>query len=752
MRLFIAEKPSLGRAIAENLGKGVKHTGYIAVNGGDDIVTWCFGHILEQFNPDEYDEKYRKWNMEDLPIIPGTWKLKIKKGAAAQFKIIKDLCGKADYIVNAGDPDREGQLLVDEVLEYIGSKKPTKRILLNALDEKSVKAALDDLRDNKEFTSFRDSARARSQADWLIGMNLSRAYTIKGRDAGYEGVIHVGRVQTPTLALVVRREQEIENFKPATHYICQVMFSHANGSIPVTLKYKADAKGLDDEGRMLDKAAAAALLVKVVREKKGVINKVEQKQKQEGQRLPYSLSSLQVEAGRKYGYSPQEVLDTMQSLYEKKLTTYPRSDCEFLPTNQLDDAKTIIGHLQRIDALSGFCTKADISIRSRCWNDAKISAHHAIIPTTVPTAFAALPENEQRLYIMVAKAYLAQFFPIHSYLATKVIIECAEETFIGNGKSITELGWKFLYKKDKTDKDNEEEVELPDIQEGDKVEYDKGEIKEKVTAPPSRYTDATLLQAMKEIYKYVKDKELAEGLKECKGIGTEATRAGIIEILKKAGFCEVEKKKLVPTEKGRMAIQALPDEITYPDTTARWEAALDDIVEKKANMADFMEAQKDILNKLLQSAKKAKLTANKNAVICPKCGKVMSRRENTKGYFWGCSGYPNCKTIFPDKNGKPDMDARKSSATGKTATCPICRKNLRQIKGKFGVFWGCEDKACNASFSDNKDQPVVVKCPSCGKGYLKRFESKKEKGKFYWSCNERCGCFISDKKGLPDVK
>ena len=378
MRLFIAEKPSLGCAIAENIGHGIKKDGYISLNNGKDIVTWCFGHILTQLNPDEYDEKYKSWNINDLPIIPSTWKLKVKKDSSKQFKIIKNLVEAADMIVNAGDPDREGQLLIDEVLEYLGNKKPVKRIMLNALDEKSVKSALKDLQDNEKFIGLRDSAKARSYADWLIGMNLSRAYTLKGQAAGYPGVIHVGRVQTPTLALIVRRENAIKNFSPIKHYVTKITWKHDNGSIITTWKHHKDIDGVDNEERLIDKRIGEALIDKI--------------QTKEGQRHPYSLSTLQVEAGRKYGISPQQVLDCMQELYEKKLTTYPRSDCEYLPTNQLDEASIILCNISKIANISDYISGADINIISQCWNDKKISAHHAIIPTTVPVNYDSLSD------------------------------------------------------------------------------------------------------------------------------------------------------------------------------------------------------------------------------------------------------------------------------------------------------------------------------------------------------------------------
>ena len=385
MRLFIAEKPSLAQAIANGLGAGQKSNGCIEI--GSDTVTWCFGHIMQQYEPDEYNENYKKWRMEDLPIVPSVWKLKVAKDSAAQFKIIKELVAKADEIVNAGDPDREGQLLVDEVLEQLGNRKPVKRILLNALDEKSVKQALNNLRDNKDFQGLKNSALGRSRADWLLGMNLSRAYTLRARQAGYENTaISVGRVQTPTMALVVRREAEIENFKPVNYFTVQGIFKHGEEKFSAAWQMPDDLSGLDGEGRLVDRAATDSLLQKLggLPTSQGKIYAVQKSEKQEPQRLTYSLADLQVEAGKIYGYSPQQVLDTMQDLYEKrKLTSYPRSDCAYLPENQLADVETILGNLAACGSaqIGELAQNADTSIRSRVWNDKKISAHHAIIPT-----------------------------------------------------------------------------------------------------------------------------------------------------------------------------------------------------------------------------------------------------------------------------------------------------------------------------------------------------------------------------------
>ena len=745
MKLFIAEKPSLARAIAAGIGVEKNFDGYISINGGSEIVTWCFGHILEQLNPSEYDEKYQKWHMEDLPIVPTAWKLTVKSDAAKQFKIIRDLIGKAEIIVNAGDPDREGQLLVDEVLDFVGNKKPVQRILLNALDEKSVKQSLQNLRDNKDFQGLKNAALGRSRADWLIGMNLSRAYTIRARQAGYEN-ISVGRVMTPTMALVVRRDEEIKNFKPVTHYSVQAIFENNFGKISATWQISEKISNLDSEGRLLDKKIAEDFLEKFNSESKnsGKIISLEEKSKIESQRLPYSLSSLQIESGKKFDYSPQIVLDTMQNLYEKKLTTYPRSDCEFLPENQFGDAVEILENLENLPKLADLVKNADTSIKSRAWNDKKISAHHAIIPTRIKADFARLNEVEQNLYLMVARAYLAQFFPTHEYKSTKVTISFADEKFVGKGKNITKLGWKAIYKN--FSQDESEESVLPPVHEGESVKYLSGEISEKTTKPPSKFTPSTLLQAMKEIYKYVRNDSLKAEFKECSGIGTEATRAGIIEKLQTSGFLKLSGKFFEPTEKAQIAVKILPDEMIFPDTTAIWEKELEEVAAGKESFDKFYQSQLNGLAELLDKAKSSEISPSKNTVLCPNCGKSMIRRKSKNGYFWGCSNYPDCKTTARDNKGKPDF----TKSERKTTQCPKCKGTMTQYKSKFSneMYWRCNDKNCGIILSDHKNEPVAVLCPSCQKGYLIKKSGKK--GNF-WSCSNypQCNETHKDNNGLP---
>ena len=388
MKLFIAEKPSLAQAIATGIGVGKKSDGYISVNGGKEIVTWCYGHILEQLSPSEYAEKYRAWRMEDLPIVSSVWKLKVKPDAAKQFKIVRELIGKATTIVNAGDPDREGQLLVDEVLDYVGNKKPVQRILLNALDEKSVQQALNDLRDNSDFQGLRNAALGRSRADWLIGMNLSRAYTIRARQVGYEGV-SVGRVMTPTMALVVRREEEIAKFKPVTHYAVKAIFSNKIGGISATWQMSDSVASLDSEGRLLDKKVAENLLTRLnsLVGMQGKIIRVEEKSQDRESAIALFLVNVANRSGKTLWLFATDGTRHDADAVRKKLTTYPRSDCEYLPENQFADSKEILGHLKALSNFSELVKNADTSIHSRAWNDEKITAHHAIIPTRIKADF-----------------------------------------------------------------------------------------------------------------------------------------------------------------------------------------------------------------------------------------------------------------------------------------------------------------------------------------------------------------------------
>lgn len=679
MRLYIAEKPSMGREIAAVLpGPVRKGNGFIETGAG--TVTWLFGHVLRQAEPQEYDAKYKVWRAEDLPIIPEHWKLMVSESSAKQFAVVKQLISQADEIVHAGDPDREGQLLVDEVLEYVGCNKPVQRILLNALDEKSIREAIDQLKPNAQFFNLRQSALGRARADWLIGMNLSRAYTMAAQRSGHRKlVLPIGRVKTPTLALVVRREREIENFKPVDYFNIKAVFQHANGQFQAQWKPNEMQQGLDSEGRLVDKQIAEAKLKFFGQEPlTGMISGYSKAKKQEAQRLPFSLSTLQVLAGRRFGYEPQQVLDTAQALYERKLTTYPRSDCEYLPTNQFKDSQSILTNLQSCgdDTLANWANGADGKIKSRAWNDKKISAHHAIIPTRVKADLSKMNVVERNIYFLIAQAYMAQFYPVHTYYQTKVEVAYKEELFTASGRTEIDLGWKALYTSKKNNEaDNEEgqdkedngqeENNLPPMKKNDNVDYVSGELAKSVTRPPVRFTQATLIAAMKDIHKFVQDPEAKKQLKAVYGIGTEATRATILDELihKRKLIKEMGKKKqLQPTEAGYLLVDAVPEELSYPDFTAIWEDQLHSMAEGDGSLEAFLQTQVDFTTKMCRKAEGTSLVVE-DAVKCPRCGLgILQKRHGKNGDFWGCSNYPRCRMTCNDKEGKPNLEEARQRA------------------------------------------------------------------------------------------
>lgn len=717
MKLFIAEKPSMARELAKCLPPPLKRgQGFIETGGG--IVTWAYGHVLQQAEPEDYDPKYKIWREEDLPIIPKQWKLLISPNSKDQFNVICRLIKQADTIVNAGDPDREGQLLIDEILDYVGNTKPVERILLNALDEKSIHESLADLRNNQDFVHLKESALARSRADWLIGMNLSRAYTLAARRQGHRVVFPIGRVKTPTLALVVRRQRELEHFKPVTYYVVKAVFAHPNGLITAQWQPRDTQGGLDAEGRCLDQAVAKAILQNLTNQPEGTITAWQRTKKKEAQRLPLSLSSLQVLAGKRYGYSPQQVLDTAQELYERKLTTYPRSDCEYLPLNQRKDVPKILGNLQGISAgqLADWAANADSSIKSRAWNDSKITAHHAIIPTTVLCPFAKLTSMQQHIYYLIAQAYIAQFYPVHEYEQTKLTITAVDELFVAHGKVITKMGWKALYQAEKKERDDDDRGELPSVKKGDPVHFQKGNVDEKMTKPPARFTAATLLAAMKEIYKYVKDESLKKKLKEVQGIGTEATRATIINelITRKFLIEEGKKKYLKPTENAYLLVDSLPEAMLYPDETAVWENRLYEMSRGADNLASFLEDQGHFLGRLLAAAKALALKIN-GQKTCPKCGHALVKRHGKFGDFYGCANYPACRYTEPlEGESRPTVIGAVTADDGgaKQYPCPRCKTGyFIKRHGPYGDFWICSTSTCHTKCADVGGKPSLYAKP-----------------------------------------
>lgn len=593
MKLYIAEKPSLGRAIAEVLpGPMQRGDGFIKLGNGD-CVSWCIGHLLEQAEPHVYDPAYKAWRMQHLPIIPEQWKLKPKPDTKKQLAVLKKLVADADSLVHAGDPDREGQLLVDQVISYlkVSAKRRTQveRLLINDMNPAAVKQALTRLDKNTNYVPLSSSALARSRADWLYGINMTRAYTIQGRKVGYDGVLSVGRVQTPVLGLVVRRCEEIEKFvsKPFYEVLAHLKTEQAEQFTATWQPSEACQPYMDESGRVLVKKLAQTVVERIT-DKPASVQSATRKNKKQSQPLPYSLSILQIDAGRRYGMSAQAVLSCCQTLYERhKLITYPRSDCRYLPNEHYLQSGAVLDAIAENDkTFTKLVDSADRKIRTAAWNDKKITAHHAIIPTTRKMDTQRLSAQERQIYALVARQYLAQFYPVHEYADTRVEVLIEGGLFVSNAKTVLKVGWKVLFNHDNGK--GSAETTLPDLKKGQPLHCEKGELLEKNTTPPAYFTDATLLAAMTGIARYVTSKDIRKILKETDGLGTEATRAGIIELLFRRGFLVRKGKQIHDTDAGRGLIHSLPEAATLPDMTAHWEATLEQISQREASYNDFM--------------------------------------------------------------------------------------------------------------------------------------------------------------------
>jgi DNA topoisomerase-3 len=562
---------------------------------------------LTQVDPEAYDPSFKQWKFEHLPIIPEQWKLKSVAQTSKQLSILKKLIKQADHLIHVGDPDREGQLLVDEVIHFSGVKgnklKQVERCLISDLTVNAVKRSLQQLRSNQDFISLSTSALARTRADWLYGLNLTRTYTLLAQQSGYKGVISVGRVQTPLLGIVARRDKEIEQFVSKPFYDvlahCQVVNSN-NNEPTFTAKWKpsdACAPYQDSEGRVLVKALAENVAKRITDQPATVTSFINKNKKQVAP-LPYNLSSLQIDAAKRFGYSAQQVLDAAQGLYERhKLITYPRSDSRYLPRNHHQQTKYVTAAIASNDAGMQVAVKdANLTIKGRAWNDSKVDAHHAIIPTDTKKSINGLDVISKNLYQLIARQYLCQFYEDYCYAECIAEIEINQGLFISKAKSKQSDGWKILFP--------QQEVEsfLPALKKGQVLHCKKGEVIDKNTQPPAYFTDATLLGAMSNIARFVNDVELKKVLKDTDGLGTEATRAGIIELLFKRLFLQRVGKTIQATEVGRKLIESLPDSLTLPDMTALWEMQLNAISQKVQSYQGFVFPLQEQLGLMIKKA------------------------------------------------------------------------------------------------------------------------------------------------------
>ncbi|MDR8372544.1 DNA topoisomerase III [Pseudomonas lactis] len=592
MRLYLCEKPSQAKDIAAVLGASRRGDGCWLGHGV--TVTWCIGHLLETAPPDAYDAKYKRWVLADLPIVPEKWKMLVKPKTASQYKAVKRLLGEAQELVIATDADREGEMIARELVEHCRYRGPIQRLWLSALDDASIRKALAALKPGAETFSLYHSALGRSRADWLIGMNMSRLFTLLGRQSGYQGVLPVGRVQTPTLRLVVDRDRSIADFVPVAYWAIDVDLRHEH--MTFTAQWRAPEDACDDQGRCLNPQLARDAADAMLNAATARLVKLRTERMREVAPLPFDLGTLQEICSKKLGLGAQETLDIAQSLYEThKAITYPRSDCGYLPLSQHSEAPKILAALGRADtAVNELMPHIDPQRRSRAWNDAKVSAHHGIIPTGAGKEVSQLTGKHRAVYTLIRARYLAQFLPNHEYDRTQADFDCAGHALRAVGKVVIEPGWKRALPEALVPAKGREAPApqaLPTLVQGHDYAVAKVNLKDLWTQPPKPFTEGDLIKAMKNVAKLVEDPLLKQKLKDTTGIGTEATRAGIIQGLLDRGYLVKNGKALSATPAAFSLIDAVPRAIADPGTTAIWEQALDMVQSGEMSLEEFVAKQ-----------------------------------------------------------------------------------------------------------------------------------------------------------------
>lgn len=786
-RLFIAEKPNVAKAIASvlNGGRLPSKNAQGTYQVGDDVIASCAGHILESAMPADYDEKYKAWRIEDLPIFPNEWKLKVPKDTGKQRMLAQIRAGleAADVVYHAGDADSQGQLLVDEVIDFLGWTGPVKRVLISDLNPGPVEKALSKVRDNSEFALWSLRALTRSRADWLLGINLSRYYTKLAENVGIKEKLAVGRVQSAVLGLVAKRDLDILNFKPHPYYTALLRVDHPNGSFLATWKPRKDQEGLDERGRLISKQVLAKFEANLP--KTALITHAETSRKRQKPFKPYTLSELQKDASKKLGIDMQVTLDIAQTLYEKaKLTTYPRTDCAYIPEDQHPIAPAtlrVIG--QNLPILREHIDLANPQQKSSVFNDAKVGAHHAIIPTenASPDTVAQLSSNERAVYELICRRFLAQFLPDALFDATQIKVGLPDadgETFIANGKVWVDMGWRTLIFGSNPEQGSEEEDSsgddqtLPKTQTGDHVEAQGLVSETKKTTPPKYYTDDKLIDAMTNIHLHVTNEDVKKLLNEQGGIGTEATRASIVtKLIEDHHHLRREKRNIRATSTGILHYRLMPNELRTPDMAGVFESALHQVEEGVMPMDSFLNQMNSFVTsqlsdsqqvKWMEQAKKIAPQAQPSEFKCRNCEdplyerKAVVKKQNLM-YFQCVSS--ECGCHFRSDNGAPtscfkgplkekdDAEAKRKleEMLSKAPKCDECGnplKRCRKAKKRSEYLWMCHDyqgvPSCNSLYFDDdgevgrifkkrgelvERQPDGPMCPVCEQHHT--FSAKK---------------------------
>src|SRR4051794_234202 len=683
--LVIAEKPSVGRDLSKALpGAFAKHEGYL--ESDSHVVTWAVGHLVQLAEPDEYDAKYKKWRMADLPIVPDDFKLVVRdERSRKQMSVITRMLKRddVDEVINACDAGREGELIFAWTYEKAGARKPVQRLWLSSMTGAAIKSAFAGLRPASEFALLEQAARSRSEADWIVGMNATRAATIRLRSS-FDGAVSLGRVQTPTLAIIARREEEIRAFVPEPYWLVDATFETVDDPRRYVGRYHAGSQP------RLGSAEEASAIVDAVRDGRGVISKLEKTKRSEKSPLLYDLTSLQREANTRFGFSARRTLAAAQRLYEEhKVLTYPRTSSRFLPSDMIGEIKPIagvVGSFPEYAKGAAYVRGLDVLPLGRVVNDAKVTDHHAIIPTNSDHRVDKLSDDDRRVYDMVVRRFLAVFHPEAVFENTRLETTVLEHIFRTRGRVLLEPGWRGVYGEGLDERtgeaDETPDQQLPKLVQGENVNVAEVASEEKVTQPPRRFSDASLLAAMEAAGKDLDDEELREAMKDS-GIGTPATRAAIIERLIDVGYVERDGRSLVCTEKGHGVIRLLGEHaLTSPSLTGDWEHRLTKLEEgneaRERFMADIAQFADSTVHELDDKLKEVRIP-RANLGPCPVCGNDIV--ENRKGFSCWSREDPGCGfVIWKSKAGKtlPPAVARELISKGRT------EKAVTGFKGRSG--------------------------------------------------------------------
>ena len=727
--LIITEKPSVARTIANFLGNAIKEKNYY--KSGNYDVAHCRGHILELFEPEDYDSKYKDRNdVSLLPIIPNEFKL--KPSVPDLLKTIKTLSKNASTIYHVGDAGTAGQLLVDEVIQYIGYKGNVLRMILVDYERESIQTAFDTLKPNTEprYVNNYYAGLARQHADWLVGMNLSRLYTSLAKNSGFPTFLAVGRVLTALVGVIVRHDRKIDSFVPTPFYKLKAPITSSKGScITQWQPIEQLEKFLDDKNRLINKQVADKLAERLS-DQAGKVVKCEKKKSKKSPPAVYDIGDLQKDASRYFGYSPIKTLEYMQSLYDSGYLSYPRTDSKKIPNTQYEKRKEILKSIYtNAPQIHQHIKKIDINKKTKVWVDWNVDKHgehYGVIPTTKAGNAHRFSEDERNIYELVCLRFLAQFLPDYEYYQSVLIVNIQNHLFKATGTQIISNGWKDIYiNKDTTEdgknKENNEEAVLPMLNEGDQITSMKLAVIKEMTKKPSRFKYEDLISLMSGISKYVSDADLKKVLNEASGIGTPATKAGIIDKVFQLGFAEVIGKNTVEsTEIGKVSItHILPKEVTLPDMSALWEMSLTKIKDGTMTYEQFIAGIEGFIKKLVNEAKeKGSISIpGYKSYRCSVCSSPLGLIPNKHIFY--CSN-KDCSTYYDEVNGKPVPQIKDEYPCNEVG----CEGKLRRVRGKDGHFWSCSSwkEGCKGAMDDVNGKPGKSAKPK------KRNQARRTKG------------------------